>query len=294
MKKIISFLLAIAAAVGLATVAMAADYSVVFGNTPPSIVNFGSPLSTYAAVNSKWNQPRSTGTNPHNGVDLQASLNTPVYAPYDGWITHITITGSYDIEFIVDANNNNVQDDGDYKIRFYHMNAREAAGKKTKGALIGLSGNQGGVPAHLHFGICSTGPVWLRNEVNYRYLASTSWNSGKDLDIYAVVGWNGNAASLTAYIRNDGVKEYFSEVRMYYRTVTGGAWTDGGTITRSGDEYTYSFAGKVASGTSVQWMVRFTRSGVTQTAFCPAKFYQPDNNPNSSAYAYGYWTNTVY
>ncbi|XID93714.1 DUF6597 domain-containing transcriptional factor [Paenibacillaceae bacterium WGS1546] len=101
-----------------------------------------------------------------------------------------------------------------------------------------------------------------------------------------------NTASFTAYIRNDGVKQYFSEVRIYYRT-TSGAWTDGGTITRSGDVYSYNFTGKVPSGTSVQWMFRIMRSGVSQAAFGPAKFYQPDNNPNASSYAYDYWTNTV-
>lgn len=299
--KIVEIIFSIALIASVFTTnVLAADYSIVFGNTPPTIVNFNSPLSSsstsgFVAVNSKWNQPRSTGTNPHNGVDLQATLNTNIYAPYDGWLTAINVTGSYDIDFLVDANNNNVQDDGDYHIRFYHMNSREPVGKKSKGALIGKSGNQGGVPAHLHFGICSVsgGLKWLRNEVNYRHLSSTNWNSGKHLDAYAQVQWNSNTASITAYIMNDGVKEYFSEVRIYYRTTTSGTWTDGGAITRSGDIYSYNFTGKVPSGTSVQWMMRIQRSGVSQAAFCPAKFFKPDNNPNSSSYAYGYWTNIV-
>lgn len=301
--KILAIALSIIAMASIFTIsASAADYRIFFGNTPPSIVNFNSPLSSssssgFVAVNSKWNQPRSSGSNPHNGVDLQASLNTSVYAPYDGWSTAIAVVGNYDIDFLVDANNNNIQDDGDYHIRFYHLNGREPTGKKLKGALIGQSGNQGpiGTPAHLHFGICSTssGLIWLRNEVNYRYLSSTNWNSGKDLDAYAQVQWNSNTASITAYIMNNGNKEPFSEVRMYYRTTTGGPWTDGGAITRSGDVYNYNFSGKVPSGTSVQWMMRILRSGESQAAFCPAKFYQPDSNPNASTYAYGYWTNTV-
>lgn len=283
-------------------VTYASAYSVVFGDVPPSVVAFNSPLSSsstsgFVYVNSKWNQPRSTGTNPHNGVDLQASINTSVYAPYAGWLTGINVVGSYDIEFLVDANNNKQKDDGDYRIRFYHMNAREADGYKAKGALIGKSGNQGGVPAHLHFGVCSTsnGLRWLRNEVNYRHLSSTNWNSGKDLDAYALVQWNnGSIASFTAYIRDDGVKRDFSEVRMYYRTGTSGAWTDGGKISKTGDVYSYDFSQVVPRGTTVQWMIRMTRSGVSQTAFGPAKYYQPNNNPNASSYPYGYWTNTVY
>ena len=93
---------------------------------------------------------------------------------------------------------------------------------------------------------------------------------------------------------DDGTKRNFDEVRMYYRTTTSGTWTDGGAITRSGDTYSYNFAGKVASGTSVQWMMRLKRSWVNQTAFCPAKYYQPNNDPNATTYPYGYWTNTVY
>lgn len=278
----------------------ASAYDIVFGNTPPSIVNFISPLSTtstsgFVGVNSKWNQPRSTGSNPHNGVDLQASLNTNVYAPYAGWATGINVTGPYDVQFLVDANKNGIQDDGDYYIRFYHMNSRESNGYKTQGQLIGKSGNQGGVPAHLHFGICSvnSGLRWLRNEVNYRYLSSSNWASGQDLDIYSQVRWNNNTPSIIAYIRDDGVKKSLAEVRMYYRTTTSGAWTDGGPMTKSNDTYTYDFNDIFSTGTTVYWMVRLTRSGVSQTAFCPAKYYQPANNPNASVNPYGYWTNTM-
>ena len=282
------------------TATYASAYDIIFGGNPPSVVNFNSPLSCsstcgFASVNSKWNQPRNVGTNPHEGVDVQASLNTNVYAPCSGWATGITGAGPYDIQFLVDANNNKVQDDGDYYIRFYHLNSREADGYKEKGALIGKSGSQGTLSPHLHFGVCSIsgGLKWLRNEINYRHLSSTNWNSGKDLDVYAVVSWDYNIASFTAYIRNDGAKEPFGEVRIYYRTTTSGAWTDGGVLTNNGDFYSFDFSKVVPSGTTVQWMVRLTRTGVTQAAFCPAKFYQPSNNPNSVAYAYGYWTNTV-
>ena len=55
----------------------------------------------------------------------------------------------------------------------------------------------------------------------------------------------------------------------------------------------YAFKGIYPAGTNVYWMVRLTRSGVSQAAFAPAKFFQPNNNPNASAYAYGYWVNTM-
>ena len=169
-----------------------AAYDIVFQDAALKVVSFISPMSTgssggFVLVNSKWNQPRSGGTNPHNGVDLNASINTNVYAPYYGWSTKNPVVGHSDIEFLVDANRNKVKDDGDYYVRFYHMNACESDGYKNQGQLIGKSGNQGNVPAHLHFGICSknNGLKWLRNEPNYSYLASSKWASGKDLDIYS-------------------------------------------------------------------------------------------------------------
>lgn len=278
----------------------ASAYDIVFGNTILPLLTFNSPLSSsssrgFANVNSKWNQPRTSGSNPHNGVDLQAVVNTPVYAPWAGWATGINITGNADIQFLVDANNDGVQNDGDYYVRFYHMNSREANGYKTKGALIGHSGNQGGVPAHLHFGICSVsgGLKWFRNEVNYRHLSSANWNAGQDLDIYGQVRWNNNVPSIIAYAHDENGKTALTEVRMYYRTTASGAWTDGGLMTKSGDTYSYNFNGKFPTGTTVYWMVRLTRGTISQRAFCPAKYYQPTSNPNSSSYAYGYWTNTM-
>lgn len=277
-----------------------AAYDIVFQDAALKVVSFISPMSTgssggFVLVNSKWNQPRSVGTNPHNGVDLNASINTNVYAPYYGWSTKNPVVGHSDIEFLVDANRNKVKDDGDYYVRFYHMNACESDGYKNQGQLIGKSGNQGNVPAHLHFGICSknNGLKWLRNEPNYSYLASSKWASGKDLDIYSQAKWSNNTASIVAYIRDDGVKRDMAEVRIYYRSKPSGTWTDGGLMSKNGDTYSYSFKGIYPAGTNVYWMVRLIRSGVSQAAFAPAKFFQPNNNPNASAYAYGYWVNTM-
>lgn len=165
-KRFLAFLIAIIMIPANAIWAAAANYTIVFDNNfpqPQGIVNYGSPLPTYPVINSKWNQPRNTGTNPHNGVDLRASNGTNILAPYGGWVIHITPSSSrpYDIEFLVDANGDRVQNDGDYRIRFYHNNSRKSEGYYTKGAIIGTSGNQGGVDPHLHFGnYRSSGAKW--------------------------------------------------------------------------------------------------------------------------------------
>lgn len=284
----------------VSSAATRSSYNVVFEDTPLKVVSFISPLSTgasggFVAVNSKWNQPRSVGTNPHNGVDIHALVNTNVYAPYYGWSTKIQVVGNSDIEFLVDANRNQVKDDGDYYVRFYHTNSCEADGYKSQGQLIGKSGDQGTSAAHLHFGICSKigGLKWRRNEPNYSYLASNKWASGKDLDIYSQAKWSNNTASLVAYIRDDGVKRDLAEVRIYYRGTQTGSWIDGGVMSKNGDVYSYNFKGIYPTGSNVYWMVRLTRTGISQAAFAPAKFFQPDNNPNASAYAYEYWVNTI-
>lgn len=281
------------------------SYIISFGSIPPTTVDFVSPLlcykrpkSTINNVNSKWSQPRSEGTNPHNGVDLFAYAGTPVYAPYAGWVEWLSIKNQpYDFQLLVDANNNQKKDDGDYYVRFYHMNSREDEGYKKQGELIGKSGNQNTGGAHLHFGICSLsgGLKWLRNEVNYRYLANENneWNAGKDLDIYAYVSWDHGTASLDAYIMNDGYKEDLAAVEMYYRTTPSGKWIEGGTMQKSGDTYSYNFREVLPTGTTVYWMVRLTRSGISQRAFCPAKYFQPDADPNYSAEPYDFFTNVV-
>ncbi len=278
-------------------------YDIIFGSIPPSIEKFNSPLapdekSGFVSVNSKWNQPRNVkGTNPHNGVDLYAREGTPVYAPYAGWTEGIWATGDYDIQLLVDANNNKIKDDGDNYVRFYHMSSREKIGYKAQGELIGRSGNAGGVPDHLHFGICSLsgGLKWLRNEVNYRYLANENneWNAGKDLDIYAYVSWDYGTASLDAYILDDCVKKDLAEVRMFYRLTTSGEWIDGGIMQKSGDTYSYNFREILPRGTTVYWMVRLTRSGISQRAFCPALYRRPAADPNEPIEPYAYFTNVV-
>lgn len=272
--------------------------SPVFGSIYPTVLKFNSPLASnssggFVQVNSKWNQPRLGGSNPHKGVDLNATSGTNVYAPYCGWITHIVGGGQMDIRFFVDANKNGVRDDGDYCVDFYHLQSREREGYKSQGQLIGKSGENGSPnQPHLHFGIRGKNVdgdlLWFRNQPNYRHLSQSCWKSGMDLDIFSQVNWKDNIASLTAYIMNEGQKEDLAEVRIYYRTTSSGAWTDGGTMNKSGDTYTYDFSGKFSRGTNVYWMVRLKRSGINQAAFCPAKYHQPNNNPNSSALPYAY------
>jgi hypothetical protein len=67
-------------------------------------------------------------------------------------------------------------------------------------------------------------------------------------------------------------------------------------MTRSGYVYSYNFSGKYPIGTSINWLVRMKRSGLGDKypyCFARAKYYQPNENPNATSYAYAYFINTI-
>jgi len=92
--------------------AYAYTYNIVFQNTPPSLLDWGRPVPYWAGITSKWNQPRDTGTNPHQGVDVGVDYGTEVYAVWNGWLTYLgQDSNGYNMGFLIDANNNGIQDD---------------------------------------------------------------------------------------------------------------------------------------------------------------------------------------
>jgi murein DD-endopeptidase MepM/ murein hydrolase activator NlpD len=294
-KLICSFIFTITLALPIN--AYAYSYNVVFDNVPPSILNWGCPSPTWAGINSKWEQPRPVGTNPHQGVDVQSSYGTEVYAVWNGWLSLLweDSTG-YNVQLKIDANNNGVQDDPTYYCRYYHLQNYGYPGYYSKGSLIGHSGYSSA--PHLHFGGTYSSAKWYRNETQYRW--TSYWNSGREVDSFSRVLWNTpstNRASITAYFKDENGYYQPSEVRLYHRRNGTSAWTDGGTMTYSGSYvYTYNFSGLYSSGTTINWLVRIKRSGLGSVypyAWAPAKYDQPDPNPNATSYTYAYYTNTI-
>lgn len=87
--------------------------------------------------------PDGSGTKRHIGVDLRASVGTPVYAVGSGTVTKSYVgTAGQTVEIRI----------GDKLWRFMHLSRRDvsAGAKVIEGQAIGLSGNSGGVAAHLH------------------------------------------------------------------------------------------------------------------------------------------------
>ena len=306
MKNKLFLLVVLAMVVLCAGQALAYDYTIVFGDAGPSAgsVTFSKPTgSALYAVSSKFNQPRSEGTNPHRGVDLGCGIGTPIYPVYAGWITY---QSTYTIEMRLDINNNGVKDDNLY-CSYYHLSANNyyATGTYvTTANKIGLSGDQDGqYAAHLHFGLGQDSgtdgapDIWIRNEPYYR--GSSNWNYGKDLDFISLVKWlTNNTLELTAYGMSSGYKMDIAagDVICYHRLSTGSAWT-ASTMTKSGDVFTYNLRNSYAAGSSIHYMARATRTDLStsyyRVAFQKPKFAQPDPNPNATAYKYDYYAATV-
>lgn len=277
-------------------------YDIVFGGWGPGGgTTFRGPNASTYAVTSAWNQPRSVGTNPHQGVDLAAPYGTDIYPVYNGWISYIS---TYTIRVQLDINANKVRDDSLY-VTYYHCsktNYYSVGTYVTTSNIIGKSGDEGGAYApHLHFGMGQdtdsdgSPEIWIKNEIYYR--GTAAWNYGKDLDfIKAAV--NANTAQVTAYATSDGTKVPISagHAIIYTRTVTGSAWTSH-TMTKSGDNFSFNLASIYPVGTNVQWMVRVQRSDLSTSVyrwgFDIPKYSQPDPDPNANAYSYAYYTRTI-
>ena len=275
----------------------AVDYSVTMMDELLDL-NFQSPLSSYAHVNSKWNQPRNIGTNPHRGVDLQADVNTTLYAVYDGFVEHMYGGGPNDIRFIIDQNGNKRKDSYETaSVRFYHLNERVSEGYYKKGAIIGKTGDKEDVAPHLHFGVVDeSNNVWARNTPCYDW--RSEWDNGKCLDSYSDIHTSAtNTVCITTYFFDENGRYEPEEVVLFRREAGTSHWDGPFNMIKVGDEYTYSFSRNIYDpGTDVEWTVRYKRPNLGSKysyAWAPAKFSQPANDPNDSAEPYAYFTHTM-
>ena len=133
MKKIFTSMIIISLIVSISFTVYAADFDYKFAEnyTMTSIVQMRSPARSstgnddYVAVNSKTNQPRTSGTNPHGGTDLSMSQGRAVYATYYGKIIAIKNDSSTMSNQLgrcllqLDINNDKVLDN--YYITFLHI-----------------------------------------------------------------------------------------------------------------------------------------------------------------------------
>lgn len=123
--------------------------------TSPTLRSFRKPLKSIV-VNSNYGtrvHPVTKKRTTHHGIDLKASMNTPVYAPYEGVVTYSGWMNGYGKIVIIDHG-------GGYTTRYAHLN-RWIVSKGTKvkkGQLIAKTGNTGlSTGPHLHYEIRKNG-----------------------------------------------------------------------------------------------------------------------------------------
>jgi murein DD-endopeptidase MepM/ murein hydrolase activator NlpD len=88
----------------------------------------------------------------HNGVDFRAGVGTPIYAPFDGYVTiNFTVPGGNQL-FVKDLS-------GQYVAGFAHLESYvRSRGYVREGDLIGYTGNTGiSTGPHLHFTLTING-----------------------------------------------------------------------------------------------------------------------------------------
>jgi murein DD-endopeptidase MepM/ murein hydrolase activator NlpD len=116
-------------------------------SAPVIDVPFGSPVQ-YKRVSSVFGYRKSDRLF-HPGIDLTASVGTPVHATADGKVVYAGLAGSYGILVIVDHENGLTTWFGHLSRAIYRVGTRLTAG--TVIGRVGMTGNSTG--SHLHYEI---------------------------------------------------------------------------------------------------------------------------------------------
>lgn len=117
--------------------------------------------------------PDASGVKRHIGVDLRASVGTPIYAPGAGTVTLVDNVGLKLVEIRIDT----------MLHRFLHLdrNVLSTGQSVAEGQLIGYSGNTGGVAAHLHWDVRKNGTSYNASLNNYVDPMSLITNQGEEM-----------------------------------------------------------------------------------------------------------------
>lgn len=298
-RRIISVLLSFVILASLTIGASAAygPYDITFTGAVDATTRWGSPVTTgpssYPTITSKWYEARTKGTSPHVGVDLGVGANYEVAAVTNGTLTKVSDGTTYNTHSLSTSKS------GVY-CHYEHMSSVSKTGYLRQGEAFAVPGDVGSPGSvHLHFGAYTenkmSGRRAYRNETLYRNVSQ--WGNGRYLDTFSVVGWtNGSIASVVLSFSEstNSHTEKPTVAQIYYRNEGDLTWL-GPYDMKNTTEYTYSydFSGKVPSGTTIEWLVRYRRASPSTYMFCPAKFYNPSSNPNTVGYSWDYVTSTV-
>lgn len=258
----------------------------------------GSGNDYFETINSKNNQPRSAGSAPHRGVDLNMNWSTDqdeVYCPYAG-----TVRKSEGYYLSVEIFSNTYAS-------FIHIvpyvDNGDAVTENEPIARIGRTSENGGYAEHLHFGFTETKDMIKWITVGPRYKSYSGWNFGMDCDYVGKPYFSSNnELYVHAYTWNDGILQECEKVELWYR-IGDSNWIPvamNPTYYMDGEAYRWSvdFDEFASSGQTVDWYVAAYRdveapydtfdesSEPHNWALFPAKYAHPDGNGNNDSPAY--------
>lgn len=128
----------------------------------------------FPAVNSKYNQPRSSGTCPHRGVDFDMDYPQEIFSPDSGTVRRVY---SHTISVEIAPNTYAA-----YKHVVPYVTVGQTVSPNEAIGRIGTSAENGGYPEHLHFGITKDKEQTVWEPVGPRYSSYPEWHYGMDLD----------------------------------------------------------------------------------------------------------------
>lgn len=257
-----------------------------------------SGLDFWARVNSKNNQPRAEGTNPHQGTDLQGGADTKVYPILPGKVVHVNHTLSSQLGSVTlnhDINGVGIYDN--VYVRYLHIdpNGDATTGIKVNDTFnttqsIGTIDTFKKFTPHLHFqrtDITNTYSYKLYNF--YRYV--TEWFNGSHLDFITgdEVYSSSNMLYVNAYAATDNSINVYAVtgIDFYYKIGTSGTWTKSSTGFTLDNSYTNRWkinlktASGGATGNTIYYYIVANRAndptfpGSYKSSFFPQYYTQP-------------------
>lgn len=243
---------------------------------------------TFPDVNSKWDQPRDGGSNPHQGIDLDAPYGTDVFAVWKGWV--VAAAGGQ-VDLYLDLDQDAIKDDSAWAT-YMHLSTIYVSVDSYIDVTARI-GKSGGSPAHLHFGIRKSTGLWAPDERYY----PQGWSTGRDLDFVCAVSQSGNVIRATAYAKDDGATVYLQpgDVDLYHRDSTTEPWQEADMTLVAGSQTRWEFnLGTIYTpGSSVRYMIIAERWDVIDPykwGIFPAKYEQPPAPDPNESWAYDYLT----